>query len=555
MARKSRKVDNATSLKKIYKVGAYVRLSILNNNTNDESTIENQKNIILDYINKNDDFKLIDIYEDNNKTGRNFERNEFQRLLNDIKLKKINCIIVKDLSRFGRDYKECTNYIENILPFLNVRFIAINDMFDSNNINGNDILSMQLKNIINEFYSKDISKKILASLTQKKESGEHLCAFAPYGYLKDKENKGKIIIDNNVNQVVIDIFNWRLQNYSCSDIALKLEKLNIDSPAKYFYKIGILKSNKYANTKWNREAVNRILKNDIYIGNLCQGKYTKRVENNKKQLPVNKESWIIKENNHTPIIDKETFYKVQAINENVTLKYNKNKYTNKKEDILKGLLKCGCCGRNLTKRVNIKTYELNKVNIQNRIICEGRYKVVDKCNFKGIREDVILKTILETIKLNIKLSKDINKIIEFKEYTNKINLHKQNLIKEINITKEKIQNIEYNYEKLYNDYLDGVLSKVDYIFIKDKYITKQDNFIAHLNVLEQNLKEFEKNIINNEFLNNFLILNDNDILNREILLNLIESITIYSNKSMKIKFKFFKNYEILNEYLFDMGVI
>lgn len=555
MARKSRKSNNITILKKVYKVGAYVRLSILNNNTNDENTIENQKNIILDYINKNDELELVDIYEDNNKTGRNFERNEFKRLLDDIKLKKINCIIVKDLSRFGRDYKECTNYIENILPFLNVRFIAINDMFDSNNTSSNDILSMQIKNIVNEFYSKDISKKILSSIRQKKESGEYLCAFAPYGYLKDKKNKGKIIIDNNVKQVIINIFNWRLKNYSCSNIALKLEQLNIDAPFKYFYKIGILKSSRYANSKWNREAINRILKNDIYIGNLSQGKYTKRVEDNKKQLTVAKNNWIIKENNHEPIIDKETFYKVQAINENIKLRYNKTNYTIEKDDILKGLLKCGCCGKNLTKRVNIKAYESNKINIQNRIICEGRYKVVDKCSFKGIREDIILKTILETVKLNIKLSKDINKIVNFKECNNKINLHKQNLIEEISTIREKIQNIQFKYEKLYNDYLDGILNKRDYIFIKNKYLLEKDNFIKQLNILEQNLKDFETTIINNEFLNNFSMLNDDDILNREILLNLIESITIYSDKSIKIKFKFFKQYEILNEYLLNIGVI
>nr|WP_317360213.1 recombinase family protein [uncultured Tyzzerella sp.] len=414
---------------------------------------------------------------------------------------------------------------------------------------------MQIKNIVNEFYSKDISKKILSSIRQKKESGEYLCAFAPYGYLKDKKNKGKIIIDNNVKQVIINIFNWRLKNYSCSNIALKLEQLNIDAPFKYFYKIGILKSSRYANSKWNREAINRILKNDIYIGNLSQGKYTKRVEDNKKQLTVAKNNWIIKENNHEPIIDKETFYKVQAINENIKLRYNKTNYTIEKDDILKGLLKCGCCGKNLTKRVNIKAYESNKINIQNRIICEGRYKVVDKCSFKGIREDIILKTILETVKLNIKLSKDINKIVNFKECNNKINLHKQNLIEEISTIREKIQNIQFKYEKLYNDYLDGILNKRDYIFIKNKYLLEKDNFIKQLNILEQNLKDFETTIINNEFLNNFSMLNDDDILNREILLNLIESITIYSDKSIKIKFKFFKQYEILNEYLLNIGVI
>ncbi len=228
MARKSRVhlQLNLNNPKKSFQVGAYVRLSILNNNTDDENTIENQKNIILNYINNNNDFELVKFYEDNNKTGTNFNREGFESLLEDIKHKRINCIIVKDLSRFGRDYKECSNYIENILPFLNIRFIAINDNFDSANIKNNDILSMHLKNIVNELYSKDISKKVSSALQSKRKKGQYLCTIPTYGYLKDPKNKGKVIVDEKASEVVKKIFDWRLQNKSYNEILLELEKLN-----------------------------------------------------------------------------------------------------------------------------------------------------------------------------------------------------------------------------------------------------------------------------------------------------------------------------------------
>ncbi len=554
MARKSRiNIENKCS-KKYYNVGVYVRLSVFNNNSK-EDTIENQKNLILDYINKNDEFKLIDIYEDKNKTGTNFQRQQFERLLNDIKCNKINCIIVKDLSRLGRDYKECSNYIENIFPFLNVRFIAINDSFDSKNLKSSDILSMQLKNIVNDFYSKDISKKILSSIKQKKESGKYLCSVATYGYLKDTENKGNVIVDDNVKQTIINIFNWRLENLSCNQIALKLNEQNIDAPFKYFCKIGIFKSNKYDNIKWNRVTVSKILKNDFYIGNLSQGKYTKRIENNKKLLTTNKNEWIVKENNHTPIIDRDIFYSVQSINKAKAEKYANKNILKDKNDIFKGLLKCGCCGKNLTKRINIKTNKSTSANIQNRIICERRYKTVDRCNFKGIREDTIKNVVLEAIKANINLSKNIKSIIKDNLNNKNLTSYDKILKKDIININKKIKNIDFKCDKLYNDYLDNIINKLDYISIKNTYIKEKNNYIEELKILEEELQNFQNNIINNKFLNLFSEVTDYYILNREMILNLVENITIYDNKNISIKFKFYDEFINLSKYLSSIGVI
>ncbi len=239
MVRKSRKFLKNNNL---YSIGAYLRLSALDNKESD--SIQNQKNIILDYIKNKKEFVLYKIYEDN-YTGQTFDRANFKIMLEDIKKDKINCIIVKDLSRFGRNYKECGLYIEKIFPFLNIRFIAINDNYDSDN-KEQDFLNFHFKNIANEMYAKDISKKVSSVLQNKKKEGLFIGSFAPYGYTKDKN---QLFINKETCNNVKIIFNLRLKGYSYYKIACFLNKANILSKSAYLYKIGILKNSKFANIK------------------------------------------------------------------------------------------------------------------------------------------------------------------------------------------------------------------------------------------------------------------------------------------------------------------
>nr|WP_317359404.1 recombinase family protein [uncultured Tyzzerella sp.] len=547
MARKSRVQLqlNLNNHKKSFQVGAYARLSILNNNTDDENTIENQKNIILNYINNSDDFELVKFYEDNNKTGTNFNREGFENLLDDIKQKKINCIIVKDLSRFGRDYKECSNYIENILPFLNIRFIAINDNFDSANIKNNDMLSMHLKNIVNELYSKDISKKVLSALQSKRKKGQYLCAIPTYGYLKDDKNKGKVIVDEKASEVVKKIFNWRLKNKSYNEILFELEKLNIDAPYKHFYNLGLFKTDKYANVKWNKECINRILNNDFYIGNLTQGKTIQRTSNNHKKINVPKEEWVVIHNNHTPIIDEDIFNRVQYINNQLKRKHFKEHNTNiNDENILKGIIKCGYCGKNVRLVKNIKKNYIDK-----RFACCTRLKYKDRCNFKSVKEEIILNTILETIKLQLKLAKNLSEIVKDKKYLNKLELEKKSIKDTLNKINFEIDNINKVYDIMYNDYLENVLNKEDYIYNKNKYRQIELNLRNELIKLNDNLNKIEERCNDKNFINKFLTFEDEEILTKEIIIKLIDEIVIYNDKKLKISFKFSDRFDEIKGYL------
>ncbi|WP_250277529.1 recombinase family protein [[Clostridium] colinum] len=546
MARKSR-VNlqlNLNNPKKSFQVGAYVRLSILNNNTDDENTIENQKNIILNYINNNNDFELVKFYEDNNKTGTNFNRKGFESLLEDIKYKKINCIIVKDLSRFGRDYKECSNYIENILPFLNIRFIAINDNFDSVNIKNNDILSVHLKNIVNEIYSKDISKKVSSALQSKRKKGQYLCTIPTYGYLKDTQNKGKVIVDEKASEVVKKIFNWRLQNKSYNEILFELEKLNIDAPYKHFYNLGLFKTDKYANVKWNKECINRILNNDFYIGNLTQGKTIQTISNNHKKINLPKEEWVVIHNNHIPIIDEDTFNQVKDINNHLKQKYFKEHNTNiNDENILKGIIKCGYCDKNIRLVKNIKKNYVDK-----RFTCSNKLKYKDRCNFKSIKEEIILNIILETIKLQLKLAKNLNEIVKSKKYLHKFELEKKCIEDKVNKINFEIDNINNIYDIMYNDYLENVLNKEDYIYNKTKYKQKELKLKDELIKLNQDLNKIEERFNDKNFINEFLIFEDKEILTKEMILKLIDEIVIYNDKKLKIAFKFCDRFDEIKSF-------
>lgn len=311
MARKSRKNIKQNTLHKqtTFNVGAYVRLSVLNDK-NKKDTIQNQKKIILDYINNKDNFKLIDFYEDL-KTGTNFDRNGFHKLLSHIKQGKINCVIVKDLSRFGRNYIQCGTYIEKIFPMLNVRFISINEGFDSFDKNSNQFFLLHLKNVVNQMYTKDISKKTYSAIKQKQKQGDFIGSFAPYGYLKDKNNKNKIVINEEVKNIVVYIFDLKIKKYNYAQIANILNDKNILSPSAYLYKKGILYNQKFKNTKWTPQTVKRILTNEVYIGHTVQGKKCTKLFENKKQQIVPKQQWIVVKNTHTPIIDVDTFKKAQ----------------------------------------------------------------------------------------------------------------------------------------------------------------------------------------------------------------------------------------------------
>ncbi|MCL2772158.1 MAG: recombinase family protein [Oscillospiraceae bacterium] len=329
MARKSRKNTEVTFAvkfeennaeiipsEKIYKTAIYARLS--SEDISDGGAVENQILLVQKYIESKPYLKLWETFIDNGKTGTNFERGGFESLMDAAKSGKIDCIAVKDLSRFGRNYIETGNYLEEVFPFLGVRFISVNDNYDSydlprsnDNINSSN-LTVILKNLINDIYARDISKKCRTALQIKQQRGEFIGNTAPYGYMKSPDNKNKITVDAETAPIVRDIFRWKSDGMSAPAIVGKLNAAGVLSPSNYLYSKGLLFHEKYAKKiLWNASIVRKILANPAYIGHMAQGKKKSSFGSGRKEKCQTINKWIVVENTHEPIIEPAIFNAVR----------------------------------------------------------------------------------------------------------------------------------------------------------------------------------------------------------------------------------------------------
>lgn len=355
MARVSRKrgTEKAKGFKEagIYHTGIYLRLSVEDNGKKDADSMENQKNLLMEYVSARPYLMLTDIYMDNGFTGTDFERPEFNRMLQDARDGRIHCIVVKDLSRLGRNYVEAGDYIEKVFPFLGIRFIAVNDHYDSDSLTSGDELGASLKNVVNDVYAKDISRKVGTAMKQKRLRGEYIGNYAPYGYLKDPKAKNHLIIDQEIAPIVVEIFELRAKGDGINTIARILNERDIPSPGRLRYERGIITNNnkKGSGLLWSRHVLSDLLKNVVYIGNLAQGRSASCLY---KGIPFHwteESEWDLVENTHEAIISPELWKRVQEVTARKSreAKESHGKYANlpKRENPYGSLLRCADCGR------------------------------------------------------------------------------------------------------------------------------------------------------------------------------------------------------------------
>lgn len=317
-----------------FKTAGYIRLSKEDKIKDESNSVTNQKLIITSFVEKNEDLELIDFYIDDGYSGTTFDRPEYKRMFKDIVEGKVNTIIVKDLSRFGRNHIESDNYLENILPGYNVRFISIIDDIDSlKNPKSVSSIAVPLKNLMNDQYARDISEKVRSTLKIKQLNGEFVGKLAPYGYIKDSKDKHKFLIDKNVSHIIKKIFDMILDGKSRRQVADFLNDNDILTPSEYLN----INTNKDISVmkKWNSEMVNSILRNENYTGTLFQGKKRKLNYRIDKKIKLDKANWIVTENHHEAIISKEDFDKAQEILDRKS-KVNKDNEI----DLFSGYLKC-----------------------------------------------------------------------------------------------------------------------------------------------------------------------------------------------------------------------
>lgn len=455
--------------------------------------------------------------------GTNFDRPDFKRMLTDIDEGKINLVITKDLSRLGRDYIETGMYVEKIFPSKNIRYIAVNDnvdTFDKRNSN-NDMTPF--KAVINDMYAKDTSNKVRSTILIKAINGECIKAFLPYGYKKDVSNKNKILVDENVANNVKMIFDLYKSGYSKTEIAKKLNELDIEAPLKYKQaNTNYYNPNSNATYKWNSTVINKILRNQIYVGDLVQMQYTKVNYKIKKIVKVAKDEQIVIQNNHEAIIDRNTFNTVQDMLDKKTNEWN---YSTRNKHLLTGLVFCKCGSR--------VTYNKNHGKIS-RCICSSYKKYGNKfCSNIHLKEAELIEIVASSLKKNIK------EYLNFKDLKYPTLQVKDNTKQKLAKLSKKKAELNEAISSLYEDKIEGTISIETFKVLIAKYEKQQkqlDNEIALFSKTKKNEQEFNPKELQKTMIKllEFDTINEE---NRSLVFKLIDKIIIDDNK-ININYKF-----------------
>ena len=352
MARKSRYANIEQSVlagKFVYQAAQYGRLSVEDGDDVERNSIGNQRKIATHFVSGRDDIEIVEYYFDNGYSGMNYERPDFRRMMEDVESGRINCIIVKDISRFGRHFIMTSEYVERILPEKGVRLICINDNYDSVDEYADvNALMLPLKMIMNDSYVRDISRKIRSGISVKMNSGEYLpsASSIPYGYIRDPEGT-TYEIDMEAAPVVQRIFAMRAEGCAFNDIARRLNEDGILCPGKLRYLRGVTKAKKYEDALWIRGTIRKITNDKVYLGHRIHGRI-KREKLDQQKTRRSEEEWQIIENAHPPIVSEALFAEVQRVNQEELSKrsgYEKrNDVTVDYRELFRGKVVCGECG-------------------------------------------------------------------------------------------------------------------------------------------------------------------------------------------------------------------
>ncbi len=510
----------------VYDADVYLRLSKEDGDKEESDSITNQRELILEFLKSREDIRIHEVRVDDGYSGVNFERPAFQQMLEDIKAGKVNCVVTKDLSRFGRNHIEVGKYIEKIFPYLGVRFIAVNDNYDSltNDTQTNNII-IPFKNLINDAYCRDISIKIRSNLEVKRKRGDFVGPFAPYGYRKSEEDKNKLEIDEEAAEVVRSIFRMYLQGSNAYKIAEKLNKKNILTPMDYkkengsaFY-TGFKKNLK---SQWTHMHVLRILGNPVYTGTLVQGKETTPNYKVKKKVKRDQSKWSQVENTHDAIIPSVDFQNAQE-----QLQMDTRTGTAKEKIYyLSGIVKCGDCGANMVR----KTVPSGKRKFI-YYVCGSHKGNKDICSSHSINAEALEESVLKLLNHQIKNVTDLGRILDKLEdaQIRKVEMEKRN--RQITKKKEEVQKYNHLRLDLYEDYKEGLITKGEYLELKEIYEKRAKASEQSLEAMEVQMAfgaDREKDKCG--WINEFKKYGYLGCLSREVIVSLIEQILVYEKK-------------------------
>ena len=551
---------------KTYIAGIYTRLSQeRKEDYRDKSnSLEMQEELCLREANEKG-IKVLRVYKDYEYSGTNFKRPAFLEMMEDIKVGRINCIIVKDMSRFGREYLEIANYIEKIFPFLEVRFISVNDNLDTKDgIKSDKSYEIAIKNIFNDLYAKDISKKVKASKEVKMKQGSFIGAMAPYGYKVEKiDGKRVLVIDEKVAEVVRLIFNLANQGKSNIQIARELTK-NYTTPAEY-KRTGKVFKDKEDIKQWDISSISKILSDEVYIGNLTQRVYSNRHDSSRKSKFRDKKEWIITENTHEALIEKDIFENIRQLkDENKgTLPYSslKNIIKDGKENIgakiqrdytkegkYDGLIKCGICGRNLKKQYGPRGLKVND-EVCYCYYCKGTDRLKSEKSHVRIYETDLDRILLDTLKRLFSSFYQDDKGLHIKTYLENMSAEKLNQVsKGMDTNNKKIDTLRVKLQEQYEKYVKGEVLLSEFKTESnriDRQIKTIKNELKVLDDKKRSIKKRKKEL--KKFIEALFCHLDNDKgidIDKELVDTLISRIELSKYKQVTIYFRFNLNKDI-----------
>jgi len=523
-----------------YNADLYLRLSREDGDKSESDSIANQRNLLMDFMKTHQEITLHKVRIDDGYSGVNFERPDFLEMMESVKDREINCIIVKDFSRFGRNFIETGKYIEKIFPLLGVRFIAVNDNYDSIRPKTSaESLLIPVKNLINDAYCQDISVKIRSSFETKRRKGDCVASFTVYGYRKDPENKNHLLIDELVAGNVQDIYKRKLEGYSAQAIADWLNEIGVLSPMEYKRFLGskyhcpFMRNEK---SKWTSMAVLRILKNPVYTGTLVQGKRRTPNYKIKKTVDMPPESWVSVENAHEAIISKEIFGSVDKILKTDT----RTAPTQKTVYIFSGLLRCGDCYRNMIRKNNS-----TKENPYHYYICSG-FKQKTGCTSHSISATLLEEAVFLLIRKHIRNILDIDRILQKTQELPYATRTIKNIRTRLSGKKEEIKKYRRYQLHLHEDYMDGNISETEYRSFGERYETIIQKTEGAALKLEKELELLTTcKPDEQEWISYFKKYKDIEKLDRKLVVELIDYIYIYGDQKIWVKVKFQDKYDRL----------
>ena len=551
MARKSKYEKQSNKLSTaLWKPALYIRLSREDGDREESNSIASQRELLTEFANTQTDMAAPRLYVDDGYTGTDFDRPDFRRMMHDLRAGIVNCVIVKDLSRLGRNYVKVGEYLEHTFPLLNVRFIALSERIDSvADPRSADSLIVPFRNILNDEYAHDISNKVRASLDLKRRQGKFIGSLASYGYRKDPNDHSRLLIDEPAAAVVRDIFNWFIGGTSVLGIAKKLNAMGIPNPSAYKRQQGMNYRHPASGTLdglWPDSSVRRILRNPLYTGTMVQGK--NRTKSYKLHISeaVPEDEWITVAQTHEAIIPIELFDKAQALFERDT----RTAPTQPKVYLFSGFLRCADCGKAMNRKLISQPHR----DYYYYICSTFKKQHSGACTKHTIRSDRLEQAVLETLRSQIALAVEMDELIAEINRSGARSRSADHLQTERTQLETERERIEQMKLSLYPDWKAGDISREEYHRLKEQFEQQQAKLDTRIASLQSRIDEVQNGVDEtNSFLSQFIKYRNLQTLTREVVIELIDMIYVHEGGKITIKFKFSDAYAAAQDYIQKHG--